>query len=356
MIQAFFRRFTSFFSRWEFWYHILMMPILFPIGNYYFIGPRYFSDWRVFGIGTAIIFLLYWLSVFTLTVAVRWVINRYPDAHRSTHRTLVMLFMVGGLTIGLALLDVFAYSLFPSLGVRFSWSAVRPILILGLIFDLCFCVALNVFYTYNQWHRDQTENEQLRQATLQHQLDTLKMKINPHFLFNSLTSLSSLIGEDQELAEKFVDQLSKVYRYLLQANTRELVNLQTELEFVGNYANLLQTRYPASLRIDQATDAMLLDHLLPPLTLQILIDNAIKHNVMSASRPLFIDIQTTPTGRLMVRNNLQRKAVKMDLSQAKLATLMDKYRQMNRGEVQVLVSDTHFEVLLPLLAAQSVKS
>lgn len=349
MIQAFYRRFSTFFTRWELWYHLLMMPILFPIGNYYFVGPRYFSEWSVFLLGTGVIFWLYWFSVITLTVAVRWVIRQFPDVQRATHRTLVMLAVVGLLTVALAVLDVLTYSLFPTLGVPFSWQSIRPILILGLIFDLCFCVALNVFYTYNQWHSDQTENEQLRQATLQHQLDTLKMKINPHFLFNSLTSLSSLIGEDQERAEKFVDQLSKVYRYLLQANTRDLISLQNELDFVSNYTDLLLTRYGASLRIELTSDSAFLDRFLPPLSIQTLIDNSIKHNSMSPARPLSILIQTTQEGHLLVRNSLQRKTVKMDLSQARLGSLMEKYRRLNH-EVQVIETETHFEVSLPLLS------
>ncbi|MFD1140151.1 sensor histidine kinase [Larkinella insperata] len=355
MIQKVYRRSTAFFSRWELWYHILMMPILFPVGNYFFLGPNYFQDGRVFLLGTAVIFFLYWLSVITLTLAVRWVLRRFPGVERATRRTLVMLVLVGGLTVGLAVLDLFTYSLFPSLGVTLDWQTVRPILVLGLVFDLCFCVALNVFYTYRQWHLDQTENEQLRQATLQHQLDTLKLKINPHFLFNSLTSLSSLIGEDQQRAEQFVDQLSKVYRYLLQSNTRELVSLQTELEFMANYVDLLQTRYGSGLRIDHSTDATLLDHLLPPLSLQTLIDNAIKHNIMSASRPLFITIQTTQDRRLLIRNNLQRKTVKMDLSQAKLTNLLAKFRQLTPEEVRVQETDTHFEVSLPLLVSQPAR-
>lgn len=353
MNQTFYRRLTTFFSRWELWYHLLMMPILFPIGNYYFVGPRYFSDWKVFVQGTLVVFGLYWFSVIALTLAVRWVIYQYPDVQRATLRTLVMLSAVGLLTVALAVLDVFTYSLFPVLGVSFTWDAIRPILILGLIFDLCFCVALNVFYTYNQWHRDQTENELLRQATVQHQLDTLKMKINPHFLFNSLTSLSSLIGEDQKQAEQFVDQLSKVYRYLLQANTRELVSLQTELDFIANYANLLQTRYGASLRISQRADAVFLDHVLPPLTLQVLVDNAIKHNVMSPAKPLLIEIETTRTGQVLVRNNVQRKVAKMDMNQSKLADLMIKYRQLGRQEVQIEETATHFGVSIPLLSTSN---
>ncbi|MGA0558750.1 sensor histidine kinase [Larkinella sp. VNQ87] len=349
MIHPSLRRLTSFFSRWELGYHLLMMPVLFPIGNYYFIGPRYFEEGDTFLLGTALIFVLYWFSVITLTLAVRGVIRRYPGAHQSTLRTLVMVALVGLLTVGLAGLDVYTYSLFPDLGVPFSWKTVQPILVLGLVFDLCFCVALNAFYTYRQWYLDQTENELLRQATLQHQLDTLKMKINPHFLFNSLTSLSSLIGEDQQRAEAFVDQLSKVYRYLLQANTHQHVSLQQELDFITSYSDLLQTRYGASLRVELAVNAVLGDHLLPPLTLQTLIDNAIKHNSMSAAKPLQIRIETTPENRLVVRNSLQRKPVRMDLSQTRLATLMTKYRQWSQQDVQVTETDTQFEVSLPLL-------
>ncbi|WP_229311146.1 sensor histidine kinase [Larkinella soli] len=354
MARPLYQRITGFFPKGELLYHTLMMPVLFPIGNYFLIGPRYFNDGAVFALGTGLVFVLYWLAVVTLTLVIRWVIRRFPNARQATLRILTMLVLVGGVTALLALLVVFVFSRFPLLGTQFGWNAVRPILILGLVFDLFLCIMLTVFYTYNQWHKDQTENEQLRQAALQHQLDALKMQINPHFLFNSLTSLSSLIGEDQEQAERFVDNLSKVYRYLLQANHREVVPLQSELEFITSYTNLLHTRYGASLRVSQEIDPALLDLCLPPQSLQTLVDNAIKYNIMLPGKPLTIRIRTTPDGRLQVTNSLQRKTIRVETSQHRLSALIAKYRLLGETQVSITETGTEFEVTLPLLNIQNL--
>ena len=120
-----FRR-PRFSSKYEWWYHLLMMPILFPIGNYYFMGPRYFSGVALFGVGTSVVFCLYWLSIFILTITIRRVIQRYPSPNQTLIRMLVMLTAVGIFTIGLAVFDVWVYSLIPITGVRFSWAVVRP--------------------------------------------------------------------------------------------------------------------------------------------------------------------------------------------------------------------------------------
>ena len=204
------RTFNAYLSKQELWYHSLMMPILFPVGNYFFIGPRYFSDSQVFIGGTLLVFVLYWLSIATLTIAIRLVIYRFPEMQQTVSRTTVMLLVVGTLTVGLAILDVFLFHLFPIFQTPFDWPTVRAILILGLIFDICLCTVLNVFYTYSKWQENQTESEQLKRVAVQTQLDTLKSQVNPHFLFNCLNSLSSLISEDPAVAERFVDEMSKV--------------------------------------------------------------------------------------------------------------------------------------------------
>lgn len=330
----------------------MLVPFLIPVCNYYLIGPNYFSDLRLFVGGTILLFGLYAVVTIGITKAVRWTISHYPNVEQSTQRTLALLVVLSGLSSGAVVFDVFIYSLIPAFGTDFTWVRIRPILILTLLFDFAFCTALSLFYAYQQWHNDQTINEQLRQANYQHQLDALKMQINPHFLFNSLTSLSSLIGENKQLAGQFVDELSKVYRYLLQANTRELVSLQTELTFIASYSNLLQTRYGASLQITQAIDATYLERSLPTLSLQTLIDNAIKHNVMSPAKPLTISIETADEGLLLVQNNLQRKVVKVETQQANLSNLTTKYRLLGNTDVRVEETSTHFRVWLPLLTSQ----
>jgi hypothetical protein len=349
-----YRHLSNFFSKWEILYHLFMILILFPIGNYYFIGSRYFTNWWVFCLGTTLVFLLYSFSVVVLTLAIRWVIRRYPAAQQATERTLTMLVVVSGLTVVLAVFDVFIYSLFTDLGTEFNWKTIRPILILGLVFDLFLCTMLDVFYIYTQWQHDLNENEQLKREALQNKLNALKMQINPHFLFNSLNSLSSLISEDHQKAERFVDELAKVYRYMLQAHTHGLVPLESEVDFLVTYSSLLSTRYGYSLRIDLCIDPIYYAYTLPPLSLQTLIDNAIKHNTMSPAKPLTISIRTTQNKRLIVQNTLQRKVIRVTMSQAKLADLSLKYRLISDMDLRVIETDTHFGVTLPLFMAPQV--
>jgi hypothetical protein len=337
-----------FFSKAEWLYHLLVMPVIFPLANYFFIGPSYFHDPVVFLVGTLFVFIIYWPAVVLLTLLIRWVINRFPDQRQAVMRTLIMLLLVSGLTTVLAVVYCWLFSLVPLFGVTFSWGKVRPVWALGYIFDVFMCIALSMFYAYSKWKQNQTENEQLKRAALQHQFDALKGQLNPHFLFNSLNSLSSLIYEDPDRAERFVDELSKVYRYLLQANNRDLVSLQEELAFMNTYTNLLRTRYGNSLQIEQEIVNDYLVRVLPPLSLQTLIDNAVKHNIMLPDKPLLLTVKTTPLG-LQISNNLQRKKIKVETQQAGLANLMAKYQLFGDEPVQIRETETHFSVTLPLL-------
>src|SRR5207302_10574389 len=133
------------------------------------------------------------------------------------------------------------------------------------------------------------------------------VQINPHFLFNSLSSLSSLIADDHKRAEKFVDELASVYRYLLQTNEKELTTLAKELEFINAYFHLLKTRFSDGIQMELNVDNKYDDFLLPPLTLQILLENAVKHNVILPDKPLIIKVYTDEADNLIVLNNLQKK-------------------------------------------------
>lgn len=343
-----------YFSAPELWYHCLMMPVLFPLGNQFFVGNRYFSDWRVFAAGTALVFVLYWVSVITLTYAVRRVIGWFPDARQAVWRTVVMFALVGMLTVALAVFDVWAYSLFPLLGTRFDFDTVRDIIGLGLVFDVFLCLVLNIIYTYARWQQHQTEKDTLRRTAMQHRLDALKSQINPHFLFNSLNSLSSLIGENGPQAERFVDEMARVYRYLLQANTQQRVPLATELRFLRSYAYLLETRYGDSLQVKIDPSLHEVDGGVPPQALQILVDNAIRHNATLPESPLVIEVRKATLGdALVVRNNLQRKT-RMLLSDGGLSELRAKYQLLGDHPVIVRETSAHFIVQLPLLPKPAV--
>ncbi|WAC14059.1 sensor histidine kinase [Dyadobacter pollutisoli] len=210
-------------------------------------------------------------------------------------------------------------------------------------------------FTFKQWKTNQQELQQMEEKQLQTELDVVKQQVNPHFLFNCLNSLSVLISEAPATAEKFVDEMSKVYRYLLSVNgpnkETSMVTLEAELRFIRSYIYLLETRFESGIEVCIEIDDVYLSLLIAPLTLQTLIDNAIRHNVVSTERPLRIHITTRPTGQLEVRNNLQKRLVRMPFSTAGLATLISRYKMLfnQAGTIQIKESEAGFSVLLPLI-------
>lgn len=201
--------------------------------------------------------------------------------------------------------------------------------------------------------QSEREKEQLRVANLQSQLDVLKQQVNPHFLFNALNALSSLISEDPAQAEQFVDKLSGVYRYVLQANRgqgpeQHLTTLDAELQFIDAYYHLLKTRYGAGIELTVAVQRDQYTGQLPPLTLQLLVENAVKHNVISPKRPLHIWISSTDQTTLSVRNTLQKKQSRVLSNGVGLTTIVAKYQMLNLPAPTITEADDLFTVTLAL--------
>jgi two-component system LytT family sensor kinase len=195
------------------------------------------------------------------------------------------------------------------------------------------------------------EQEKLRTANLQSQLDALKQQVTPHFLFNSLNVLDSLIDDDPRQARVFLEQLSTVYRYLLRANDQHLTDLASELDFVRAYFHLLKTRYGAGIGLCITVDAGLLDCRVPPLTLQLLVENAVKHNIILPEQPLSVAIRTEGH-QLIVQNNLQRRQTSILSNKVGLANIATKYRLLGQGDILIGEENGQFVVKLPLLAAE----
>ncbi len=206
-------------------------------------------------------------------------------------------------------------------------------------------------YVLRAWQQTYEQNEQLKKNKLQHQLDTLKSQINPHFLFNSLNSLSMLIHENPRQAEAFVDEISSVYRYLLRANDQELTTLNRELQFIKSYFQLLKTRYGAGVDLRIAVEEWQLERKIPPLTLQLLVENAVKHNVILPESPLVVEIVTRGSS-LVVQNNLQRKNTAVPSNKVGLANIATKYRLLGQPGIAIREDAGLFAVTLPLLDSQ----
>ena len=173
-------------------------------------------------------------------------------------------------------------------------------------------IAYEIIYHYAQLKDAARQREKLEKEKLKAELQQLKGIVNPHFLFNNLNSLSSLIAEDPVKAQDFLDELTKVFRYLLRNNETELTTLAQELDFIHSYYRLLQIRYGEAISMDIRIDKPSEQLMIPPLTLQLLIENAVKHNRLQKDEPLRIELFTQPGNKLTVRNNLLKKDGKVE--------------------------------------------
>jgi two-component system, LytTR family, sensor kinase len=193
------------------------------------------------------------------------------------------------------------------------------------------------------------ETEKLNKTFKQSQLLGLKSQVNPHFLFNSLNTLSSLIAEDEKEAEAFLNEMSKVYRYMLRGDDEQLVPLKTELKFIEAYIHLLDRRFGQSLQVQLHIREKDKDKLVPPLSLQVLIENAFTQNSMSKTEPLVIHISSNGNN-VIVRNNRKPKAISNAIDfEAGLDNLVTKYRLLNAAEVVIRDEDRQRSILLPLI-------
>lgn len=214
-------------------------------------------------------------------------------------------------------------------------------------------VLLNVLhlseYLFQKWHENATRAANLEKEKSQVQFDNLKNQLNPHFLFNSLTSLDSLIQDNPDLARQFLQQLSKVFRYVLQHKDKGLVPLYIELDFIKNYVFLLKTRFENTLEIDFQISEVSLDKKITPVTLQILIENALKHNIVSADRPLKIRI-CSDENYLKVENNLQLKKQVETSNRQGLQNLKNLYSFLTDSPFEAIEHNGKFVAYVPLIS------
>jgi LytS/YehU family sensor histidine kinase len=203
-------------------------------------------------------------------------------------------------------------------------------------------------YFMNELTKSVEEKELLKRETLNAQLDALRTQVNPHFLFNNLNTLCSLIPDKPKQAIDFVHQLSKVYRHILEVKDEQSIPLKDELEVLKAYAFLLQTRFGDNLGISINVPDEKLQKRIVPLSLQILMENAIKHNIVSSDKPLQINVFAYD-GKLVVCNNLQKKNQTNKSTGIGLNNIRNRYKLLSEKQVEVSNSGTSFTVSIPLI-------
>ncbi|NDV43875.1 2TM domain-containing protein [Flagellimonas sediminis] len=203
-------------------------------------------------------------------------------------------------------------------------------------------------YFYKYYKERQVKEQKIIAGSASARFDALKNQLDPHFLFNSLNVLTSLIEEDPEQAQKFTTSLSKVYRYVLEQKNKDLVTVDEELNFARTYVRLLKMRFEDSIIFDIPEKCTQPDAKIVPLSLQLLLENAVKHNVVTSSKPLHIKV-FEQGGMLVVTNNLQEKQVVKKSSGVGLQNIRQRYQILTDRAVIINKTNIDFSVALPML-------
>ena len=232
-----------------------------------------------------------------------------------------------------------------------TWFVPLKLLLMFAFRVNLFLNTINVIFLYQKkLEHSREEIENYKRISSQAQLQSLKNQINPHFLFNNLSVLSELITVDSTASEEFVKQFAKVYRYVLNSHEKELVELKYELEFISSYSFLLKTRFSAGLHININVPSFSKEGFILPMAMQMLVENAIKHNVISRFKPLVLDIYEDDNGYLNVRNNLQKKqADDVESTKVGLNNIKKRYEHLGKKQIEIYQNEDEFRVAIPII-------
>jgi uncharacterized membrane-anchored protein YhcB (DUF1043 family) len=295
---------------WEFLITIVVAFLMFTL-NFYILKPleKYFKL-KIYAIPAAVILTV--VSVFILNILFFSLLNMIAPEPRTRgfHNEFIYRnFFVSGLVIGC-------------------------VLIIRLV---------------NLKQSVQIENETLKSEALQRQFESLKNQLSPHFLFNSLTALKTLINESPTVAQDYVNNLSKALRYTLQSNEKQLVTLREEMDFTESYLFLIKMRFATNLMVNINTDEKYMIYLLPPLTVQTLVENAVKHNEVSKRNPLTLKIKTTNNPSLIVMNTIHEKISVEEGTGIGLANLSKQFQLLHNRDITISKENNEFIVEVPLI-------
>lgn len=340
----------SLFGRWMF---ALLVPWFVPTISYLLIGEPYLESVSNFIFGTLMVLIMTIMAFIPHDWAAQYIADKYPSFSSSIKRAsftaLAFCLLTGAY--------VTAYGIFIIHFRPFNAQLNLDKMLYVYLFELLSVLLLTCLYEVNysliKWKEIKMNKEAIKKAGLQGQLQSLKSQVNPHFLFNSLNTLSALITDEPKRAEQFVDEMAKVYRYLLQTNQAELTTLSAEIKFIKSYYHLLRTRYDTGLELIITVNEEDLSRLIPPLTLQLLVENAVKHNTILEKNPLYIEIKSSGHDLLEVKNNLLEKSTRIKSTKLGLANIQAKYHLLSDRQPVIDLGSDYFKVLLPLLTENS---
>ena len=309
--------------------------------------PYNFTNWEIK------LSFLYTIGI----AAIIWQGNRYLhysmrsyfDWHnKPVQKILVLLFSIVFYTIPVSVLLLVGWYSFFGDGAA-DWSVIWQstlIILLGVIF---ITHVYETVFLVKETESEMIRNEQLERTKVEAELEALKNQIDPHFIFNSLNTLSHLIEVKPLKARLFNDNLADVYRYILLNKARSLVLLKEEIAFLQNYFSLLKIRFDEGVQLELNVPPEAMEQfLVPPISLQVLAENAIKHNAFSESLPLHIRVMLRDE-ELIIQNTIRRKKLRKPSSGIGLQNLQERYKLTTGKSIVVKEEDDDFRVVLPVL-------
>jgi hypothetical protein len=338
-----------------------------------------FNDWPMIGVGVLVLgfiiplaffknvhfesFDSYWpqwllssAHTFSHWMVVRWIIIkkrlRYPEQSQTLKRLLYSATLIPVPYFALHyLLAIATQPIRAKVGLADHGpldAHFASVLNIALVWAIYECI-----YMYNNWKASLNETERLKREFVQSQYDSLKSQVNPHFLFNSLNTLVYIIPEDPERGVKYVEQMAKVYRYILDIQEHRLIHLSEELDFLEAYLFLHQERFGNNLQVQVNIPKAYRNKMIVPLSLQLLCENAIKHNIISKEKPLQVEVLIRDE-KLVVRNKLQARRNPEPGPGMGLLNIKNRYAFLSEKPVEVLNTESEFVVILPLIEEMQV--
>jgi len=287
----------------------------------------------------------YWISVRQFLIVYH---KKYDDYVFNVQRLLFVLFWMVVIYFSVKIIvGYFFHMFFMDLHSMLEEDHLTEMLTTGILLTGMFFLYEGIYY-FNKSRLIEIEKNKLEKLTAEQKLSTLKNQVNPHFLFNSLNTLVTIIPEEPKLAIKFVQELSKSYRGILEVRDEKLITIETELNSLESYMYLLKTRFQGKIHIYNEIDNRMMNQFILPLSLQILIENAVKHNITSNSKPLEIKIYNDDQ-YVIVQNNLQKKDQNYGSTKLGLANIKSRYKLLVNKNIEVIEDSDFFTVKLPII-------
>lgn len=351
-------RTSNTFIRWFRWIGVPSVGLI-VYGLSFVINPQIFGDfyyqqlgWKAYACDLLFVLMGSWLLFETGLWLSRTLDRWMPWSERPLRRLFWQFFLLVGVSV---LLTVLLVRMMEHLTVPGGYQitetdkqSIRQTVVLGVILAFCVNAVYTGEYFFRRWRTSLTETERLKRESTEARFEALKSQLDPHFLFNNLNTLTYLV-EDNPQAVAFVENLSLVYRYVLQNRSKPLVPLHDELKLAEAYLFLLKNRFGDGLRVEVDVPDCDRDRLIAPMTLQLLLENAVKHNVVSTDHPLTITLRCGDSGELLVQNSRHPRQSVEGRTGIGLRNIRHRYELLTHRQVQVGEEAGRFLVRVPLL-------